>query len=160
MPKPWDSKLEVQIGFEVFAPDQGFYRRPYVAIWIEDKQGKTVRTLNVWYQQGRGNRWLRDLRVWMRAEQARRTADGDDISAAVSGPTRQPGKYSLIWDGKDNHRKAVEQGEYFVCIEAAREHGGYQLLRKSFSFGIRPLKASLGGEAEITGATVELRKKR
>lgn len=161
--KPWDGSLELQIAFEINNPGQGFYRRPYVAVWIEDKEGSAVRTLELWYQQGgRGIRWLRDLRAWMRGEQLRKLADGGDLATTVSGPTRQPGKYTVVWDGKDDQKRVVNQGEYTVCIEVAREHANppYQLLRKSFPLTNRPLKGEVGSNTEIKSASVELRKKR
>ena len=45
------------------------YHKPYVAIWIEDANGKAVKTLDVWHQmKGRedGRKWLPDLRGWWR----------------------------------------------------------------------------------------------
>ena len=36
----------------------------------------------------------------------------------------------MIWDGKDNHGKQLGGGEYTIFIEAAREHGTYQSIRK------------------------------
>lgn len=159
--KSWESSLELMINFEINNPGQGGYRRPYVAIWIEDKEGSPVRTLELWFQQGgRGMRWLRDLRAWVRGESLRKLADGGDLSATVSSPTRNPGKYSVVWDGKDDQKKPVTQGEYYVCVEAAREHGSYQLIRKSFPITNKLLKAELGGNIEIKSADIELRKKR
>ena len=159
--KPWDSSLELLINFEINNPGQGGYRRPYVAVWIEDKEGSPVRTLELWFQQGgRGMRWLRDLRAWVRGESMRKLVDGGDLAATSSSPTRQPGKYSVAWDGKDDKKKPVAQGEYFICVEAAREHGTYQLIRKSFPLANKPLKADLGGNIEIKSADIELRKKR
>lgn len=159
--KPWDSSLELLINFEINNPGQGGYHRPYVAVWIEDKEGSPVRTLELWFQQGgRGMRWLRDLRAWVRGENMRKLVDGGDLAATSSSPTRQPGKYSVAWDGKDDKKKPVAQGEYFICIEAAREHGTYQLIRKNFPLTNKPLKADLGGNIEIKSADIELRKKR
>lgn len=158
--KPWDSSLELLINFELSAPTQGFYRRPYVAVWIEDKEGSPVRTLELWYQQGRGVRWLRHLSAWLRGEQLRKLADGGDLTTTASSPTRQPGKYSVAWDGKDDMKKLASQGEYFIAIEVAQEHGPYELLRKGFPLTNKPLKADLGGNPQIKSASIELRKKR
>jgi FAD:protein FMN transferase len=158
--KPWDSSLELQINFELNAPAQGFYRRPYVAVWIEDKQGSPVRTLELWYQQGRGVRWLRHLTAWMRGEQLRKLADGGDLSVTASSPTRNPGRYTVVWDGKDDQKKPVSQGEYAISIEVSQEHGPYQLLRKSIPLTNKSLKADLGANVQIKSASIELRKKR
>jgi hypothetical protein len=118
-----DIEIAIQTGFKV--------RRPYVAVWIEDKDGKSIRTLSLWVQNNRkGPRWIPDLRRWYRDEQNRAQADGGDLISTVSSPTREAGKYSLVWDGKDDKGKVVDQGEYTVCIEAARQHGTYQLIIK------------------------------
>ena len=39
-----------------------------------------------------------------------------------------PGNYTLTWDGKDDEGKLVKAGKYTVCVEAAREHGGHDIL--------------------------------
>ncbi|MFX9142692.1 DUF2271 domain-containing protein [Acinetobacter baumannii] len=53
----------------------------------------------------------------------------------------------------------MNQGDYFVCIEAAREHGTYQLIREKVTFGNKPFKREFSGTEEIAGASVELAKK-
>ena len=45
---------------------------------------------------------------------------------ALSEPTRPPGQYTLIWDGRDDQGEPVEPGSYIFHIEASREHGGHQ----------------------------------
>ena len=42
--KPWDSRMELAVDFEISQPDGGRYHRPYVAVWLEDATGKEVRT--------------------------------------------------------------------------------------------------------------------
>ena len=75
--KKWDTSLELAITFEVINPGNGRYRRPYVAVFIEDPKGKPVRTVELWYQRGRGARWLRDLRNWYRGEVDRMTVKAE-----------------------------------------------------------------------------------
>ena len=41
-----------------------------------------------------------------------------------------PGAYKIVWDGNDDKKAPVVQGDYFVCIEAAREHGPYEIVRE------------------------------
>ena len=52
----------------------------------------------------------------------------------------------------------MKPGEYTVCIEAAREHGTYQLRRKKINFGDQPQKFQLEGNTEIKGATLDYRR--
>ena len=136
--------------------------RPYLAVWIEDPRGRSVRTLGLWIQTvKRGPRWIPDLRRWFAGEQARKQTEGGDLVATVSGATKNPGKYNLVWDGKDDRGVLVEQGEYVVFIEAAREHGTYQLMRQSVMVGKKQVKpVEMPGNIEIKGATVEFRKRK
>jgi hypothetical protein len=78
----------------------------------------------------------------------------------MSGPTRQPGVYTVIWDGKNDAGKVVDQGDFTVNLEIAREHGSYQLIRKDMALTTKPIKIDLPGNTEIKSATFELRKKR
>ena len=57
-------------------------------------------------------------------------AEGSDIAASTESATRPAGKYTLKWDGKDNTGKMVKPGKHTVNIEAAREHGTYQIVRQ------------------------------
>ena len=64
------------------------------------------------------------------------------------------GAYSVVWDGKDDNGAAASQGDYFVCIEAAREHGPYELVRESISLGTKPAQKALADKGELTAASV------
>jgi hypothetical protein len=151
----WNDKFELALDIEIAQPGGGRSRRPYVAVWMEDSEGQSVRTLALWANTGRGRRWLPDLRRFMRGQRA---AGGD--LATASSATRIPGRYSLAWDGRDDAGRPVEQGHYHLCVEAAREHGSYQLIREPYSFASRPFKVALPGNPEIAGVTVEYREKK
>ena len=150
-------ELELLLSFEINRPDGGRYTRPYIAVWLEDKDNFPVRTLTLWYQQGKGQRWLPDLRRWHRSDQMRRLVDEADLAYTISSATRQPGKYSVVWDGKDDHKKLLKPGTYTLYLEAAREHGTYQLIRKEVTIGGQPFRAELGGNIEIKSASLEYR---
>ncbi|MBL8167059.1 MAG: DUF2271 domain-containing protein, partial [Acidobacteria bacterium] len=152
----WDQSLELAVNFELARIDDMRYRRPYVAVWVEDKDRFPVRTLALWYQKPR---WLPDLRAWSRADRLRNMAEGSDITASVSSATRPAGKYTLKWDGKDTQGKLVKPGKYTVYIEAAREHGTYQLMRQEVDFNGAPKQFNLTGNTEIASASIEYRKK-
>jgi FAD:protein FMN transferase len=151
----WNDRFELALDVEIAQPGGARSRRPYVAVWMEDKDGAPVRTIALWANTGRGRRWLPELRRWMRASR-----DGGDLATTASSATRIPGHYSLTWDGRDDAGRPVEQGQYFLCVEAAREHGTYQLIREQYTFGSRAFKAALPGNAEIGGVVVDFREKK
>jgi FAD:protein FMN transferase len=149
-----DSGMELNIAFDL-AQLFGGARRPYVAVWIEDKDKFPVRTLALWYQK---DQWLPELLSWYRDDRIRAMAEGKDLTASVASATRPPGKYTLKWDGKDNAGKPVKPGKYFVNIEAAREHGTYQIMRQEVELDSKPKQLQLPGNQEISGATIDYRK--
>ena len=160
--RPSDAELELLVTFEINrqAGDARRYRRPYVAVWVEDKDGFPVRTLILWVQAGGpGPRWIPDLKRWYKDDQTRRLVNETDMVATVARPTRPPGKYDVIWDGKDDQGKRLDPGEYFLTLEAAREHGTYQTIRKSIKLGDGLFAEELKGNAEIKSASINYRKK-
>lgn len=154
------SAWELAVQFEILRAEGGRYQRPYVAAWIEDRDGFPVRTLLLWLLQAeKGQRWIPDLRRWHRGDQVRRLAEDKDLVATVSGATRNPGKYSVIWDGRDDHGVVLKPGTYTFYLEAAREHGTYQLMKHEFSVGEKAFTAELRGNEEIRSASLEYRRR-
>jgi hypothetical protein len=131
----------------------GSTRRPYVAVWIEDPDHFPVRTIALWYD--RKSRYLPELRAWHRADRLRAMTEGSQIIDTVTSATRTAGKYTLKWDGKDNAGKPVRPGTYTVYIEAAREHGTYQIIREQMDFSGTPKHVALPGGTEISAATLD-----
>ncbi|MEO6235688.1 MAG: DUF2271 domain-containing protein [Vicinamibacterales bacterium] len=133
--------------------------RPYLAIWIEDKDKVPVRTLAVLYRE-REARYLAELRAWYRGDRLRAMAEGTDILPSVSSATRAPGRYTFKWDMRDQQGKPVKPGAYTVCIEAAREHGTYQIMRQAldFSGGAKQVQVPLNGGIEVTDASLDYHK--
>jgi len=160
---PWIKQLELVVNFEINRPEaeKGHYRRPYVAVWVEDKDGHQVRTLVLWVSMGGSGpfQWLPDLKRWYQSDQDRKLVDKKEIFFTVSRPTRAPGKYKIIWDGRDNQGKQLDGGLYTVTIEAAREHGTYQSIRKQVSLTGKPFTEELKGNVEIRSASIEYRRK-
>jgi hypothetical protein len=157
----WDSRFELAIRLELPVQEGFRVHRPYVAVWIEDLNGKSLRTVSLWVQtQRRGPRWIPDLRRWYRGEESRAATDGGDLVTTISSATRNAGIYDLVWDGKTDKEAVVTQGEYYVCIEAVREHGSYQLIREKIRVGNKPFNAKYTGNEEIKEASVDFRKRR
>jgi thiamine biosynthesis lipoprotein ApbE len=151
----WNSSFELSIDLNLPRIQDARYRRPYVAVWIEDADHFPVRTLALWTQNPR---WLPDLKLWYRDDQMRSMAEGSDISRTVSSATRPPGSYTLKWDGKDNEGKLVKAGKYTVCIEAAREHGGYDLQQRELDFNGKQQQVTLPVTKELGATTLDYHK--
>ncbi len=147
-PAAWQLTISLEL-----ARISGMARRPYVAVWIEDKDRFPVRTIAVW--RDRKARYLPELRAWYRADRLRAMTEGSQIVDAVTSATRTAGKYTLQWDGKDNAGKPVPAGTYTVCIEASREHGTYQIIRQEMDFSSTPKHTALPGGTEISAANLD-----
>lgn len=149
----WKPDYELAVSFDI-AQASFMAQRPYVAVWVEDKDRFPVRTLAVWYSQ-RNSRWLPDLKAWYRGDRLRNMAEGSEILNIVSSATRGPGHYTLVWDGRDNDGTPVKAGTYTVLIEAAREHGTYQIMHQAVDCTGTPRKFDLPGNVEIAAASIE-----
>lgn len=159
-PARWDDHMEMGVNFEINQPDGSRYRAPYVAVWLENKDGSPVRTLSLWVEYPRGTRWISELRRWFRDGQAIYNSGGPDLITTVSSATRMPGQYSLVWNGRDDHGQRVPQGTYILNLETAREHGPYTLIQKTVEIGAKPFTATVAGNEELKGATIEYRKRK
>jgi hypothetical protein len=153
--KTFNGGMELKIDFEINNPGGGgTYRRPYVAVWIENADGFPVRTLLLWVA---GSRWVPELRRWYRSDQVRRKVDSFDL-VSRAGSTRKPGRYSATWNGLDGDEKVCPPGEYTVYIEAAREHGTNQVIRHKLTLGAEPQSHQLAGNIEIKSAQLDYRR--
>ena len=152
----WNPAFELALGLDLPRIQDARYRRPYLAVWIEDADRFPVRTLCLWTQNPR---WLPELKQWYRDDQVRNLSEGTDISKTVSSATRPPGHYTLKWDGKDNEGKLVKAGKYTVVVEASREHGTYQIERHEMNFDQQPQQATLPSGKELGAVTLDYRKR-
>lgn len=129
----------------------GRYRRPYVAMWLEDAEGFPVKTEILWMQTEQpGPRWHRDLTRWYRNDRLRKTVEDVELIGTISGATRGPGEYKAHFEGTDNLDLPLAKGKYTLCLEVAREHGTYQIIREPFEWGDKPIaEKKLKGNVEI-----------
>ena len=141
--------LDLLISLELASPEGGRFHRPYVAVWVEDKDHNYLKTIALWSQKPR---YLEDLRSWYRDSKAATT----DVAYSVTSATRSPGKYTLRWNGLDDASKPVPPGKYTILIEAAREHGTYQIMRQEINFDGKTVQQfTLPGGTEIAGASLD-----
>ncbi len=134
---------------------QGGARRPFVAIWVEDNNKNSIRTVSIWYNKPR---WLHELRAWSKANNNKFSPETGNM-ASIASATRSAGKYTIKWDGKDDKGEDVKNGMYTIHIEVAREHGTYQLMSQEIKIGELPFKIDLGANVEVAGASLEYKKK-
>ena len=148
----WPAERQVLVEFEFERPERKAgrrrkpYRRPYIAVWVEDESGTAVRTLCLWIQR---ERWLRDLRKWHRIH-----GENRPLIDAVTRATRNPGQYELVWDGCDDDGERLPLGSYTIFIEAAREHGSYQITSGVVDTNAVGARIELDGNVEIVQARI------
>ncbi|PCJ40164.1 MAG: thiamine biosynthesis protein [SAR86 cluster bacterium] len=131
--------------------DRG-YERPYVAIWVSTMDNQAIKNLILF---GGQQRWAGSNSRWWRYAGRRSTVE----KINVTRPTRGPGEYQLVWDGRDDSGTLIQPGDYLLHVEASREHGGhsYRNVRFSFTEGIQVLEQEQFGEVGAFKATVEMK---
>lgn len=149
------SNLEISI--EVPTLEVAEYHRPYVAVWIENAEGKAT-NLSVWYQleergqkSEKGEEWLKDMRQWWR-----RIGRSTDMPVdGISGATRAPGKHQLVFEAGKAPLGKLATGDYVLMVEAAREVGGRELVKVPFSWPVKQSSAqSAKGSKELGEVTL------
>ena len=152
----WNPAYELAIGIDMPLPTDARYRRPYVAVWVEDADHFPIRSIALWTQSPR---YIPELKAWYRDDQIRNLSEGTDLSRTISSATRPAGHYTVTWDGKDNEGKPVKAGKYTVMIEATREHGTYQLERREMNFTAQAEKIDIPAGKELGAVTFDYRKR-
>jgi thiamine biosynthesis lipoprotein ApbE len=144
----WPDGHELTVAVTLVRPTTGRkIERPYVAVWIEDADGKPVRTLGVW---GNNRKYLKDLSDWWKF-----AGKDPDLVRSVTKGTRAPGRYSLVWDGTDDKGKALQPGTYSVHIEVHREHGKHVHQTGKIECGDEKVSVTLDATAETGEAEVK-----
>ena len=151
----WPTGYELVVDLELAHMEGQRYKRPYVAVWIEDKDKFPVKTMALWVQKAR---WIPELKSWYHDDRMRSMAEGSELIGSFTSATRPAGKYAIKWDGKDNAGKLVKAGKYMVCLEVSREHGGYNVYRQEMDFSGSPKQVTLKSDSEVASASIEYRK--
>jgi FAD:protein FMN transferase len=147
----WPDDYQLTINLELPKPENRA-RRPYVAVWVEDADGKPVRTVTVW---GDNRKWLTELSGWWKFAK-----DDKELVKSVTRATRGPGKYSVVWDGKDDSGKALPQGTYTLKVEVHREHGKHVFQSGKITCGAEAAKVTLEKNVEAEESVLEYGKKK
>lgn len=145
---------ELVVNFSYTSSESGGrVHNPYIAVWVEDADGEMIDTISLWMKSDKA-KYLRELTRFSEGESTYVDAGGD--LDAVTSATRQAGAYSVAWDGTGIDGSPVAQGSYFICIEAAREHGPYELIREAFTVGAEGFTQALADNGELGAASIEL----
>ncbi|UTW60253.1 DUF2271 domain-containing protein [Kordiimonas sp. SCSIO 12603] len=143
----WKNDFRFKVNFDIPDKDEGNYKRPYVGIWVTDTKRELVRSLLL---LGTSKEWMEETYVWWRRY-------GRKVKAVVDGvtrPTRMPGKYNITWDGRDDYGKPVNEGDYILHIEVAREHGGHTYRQIPISMKNEAFSLTQAAEGELGDVAV------
>jgi len=151
--------LELEVKVELSRPPGAQYRRPYVAVWLEDADEKPVRTgLLLLMTKQPGPRWHRELLRWYKQDNVRKLADDRNLIDTISSASRGPGEYRAVFDGLDDNGQPLKPGKYMLFIEVNREHGTYQIIRQPLELGAKPIETTqLKSNVEVKSASFEYR---
>jgi hypothetical protein len=93
-----------------------------------------------------GARWLNEVREWW-------ADSGNSLQFPVDGLTsasRAAGTYELTFAGTDPKLANLPPGNYKLMVEAAREHGGKEIVSIPFAWpGTAAQSSSASGKAEL-----------
>ncbi|MBL8444404.1 MAG: DUF2271 domain-containing protein [Zoogloeaceae bacterium] len=148
--------IEVEVELPKF--DVADYRRPYVAIWLERPDNSVAANLAVWYdakmRNDEGSKWLKDMRQWWRRTGRTLELPIDGVTSA----TRHPGQHTLKLTAGQAPLGDLQPGEYRLLVEAAREHGGRELLSLPLQWPpTTDERSELRGEHELGNVSLQLR---
>jgi thiamine biosynthesis lipoprotein len=143
----WPQGFAVDVAYEIPAGTDGRRERPYVTIWIANEKNDLVRTLA--FFAGKRRYFDSNYVFWRRNGAANQA-----IINSITRPTRGPGRYTLTWDGLDDHGAPVPQGKYLLFVEASREHGNHILQRIELNIGSAEFTAEATGNGELSRTKV------
>jgi thiamine biosynthesis lipoprotein len=135
------AEISLTMDYTIPPARQALYERPFVAIWVSDRQGKPMHNLLL---LGGDERWARSNSAWWR-----RAGSGRLDTYNVTRPTRGPGEYQLIWDGKDDEGASLLEGEYQLNVEATSRYGGHDYVSQPFSIAPGTQRFANPGQGEV-----------
>ncbi|WP_417452093.1 DUF2271 domain-containing protein [Kordiimonas sp.] len=144
----WPADYLLEIEYELPLISVSNYEAPYVAVWVTGSNNQLVRSLLL---LGKEPRWVEEnYRYWRRYGRKHPA-----IVDTLAQPTRKPGRYRLVWDGRDEQGIPVPKGTYTLHVEASREHGAHSYARHDMTLTDGPSEASIPAQAEIGEITLQ-----
>ena len=105
------------------------------AVWVEDSQGKYIKTLYATKYTANGG-WKRretSIPVWVKkSDLANLTSSQID---AITGATPKTGTLTYTWDGTDSGDTVVPAGDYFLFLEGTLRWENQVLYRAPIRLG-------------------------
>ncbi len=146
-----NADFKLTLDYSIPSQDGRGYERPYVAIWVSTMNNQPIKNLILF---GGEQRWAGSNQRWWRFVGRRSTVERINVTR----PTRGPGEYQLVWDGRDDSGKLIQPGDYLLHVEASREHGGhsYRNVRFKFEEGTQVIEQDRFGEVGAFKVTVEM----
>jgi len=110
---------------------------PQTAVWIEDKNGKFIKTLYVSGFSG----YVKEKQLWLKEWAASsKYTDADAVTAA----SIDVGHHIYIWDLKDYTGKSVKSGKYVVKVEVSSWPSmKYQLVNATIEIGSKEKRSTV-----------------
>jgi len=137
---PWPKDFQVAVNLTLGTNQSGRGKRAYVALWIVNDKNATVRTVDVW---GRQAKYWPELSFWWSDPRNRA-----NFALPLTRATRPDGKYTLVWDGKDDKGHPLPQGKYTVVLEINREHASHSKQTVVVNCADAPVDAVLKATSE------------
>jgi hypothetical protein len=119
------------------------------AVWIEDSQGRYVKTLYATRYTANGG-WRQrptSIPVWV-AKSGLAGLTRTQIDA-VTGATPRAGRLTYTWDGTDSRGTALPPGSYAICLEGTLRWENQVMYRAQILLGSGPAMPTV--EAVYTG---------
>ena len=111
---PGAGKVEVSF---VYATQRGSASNQF-AVWVEDPQGRYVKTLYATKFTASGGWEKRPASLFQWVKQSGLASMTQAQADAFSGATPKAGTLRYVWDGTDHAGRAVPAGEYKMLVEA------------------------------------------
>ncbi|MCD8179487.1 MAG: DUF2271 domain-containing protein [Tannerellaceae bacterium] len=121
-----DHKLEVTVSYE---RQEGRGSNQY-AVWIEDKDGKLLKTLYVTRFTAEGGYVSRPGCTPLWVEKSGAKSLSKEQVDGITGATPQTGDHTYTWDLTDNEGNKVAGGEYTFLVQGTYTYPDHQILFK------------------------------
>ena len=145
----WPAGFQVKVDLTILpGRGHGAHFWPFVVVWVSDPQGKLVRTVALW---GDKRSYVGENRIWWRSFLAKYKYNDMD---RFTRPSRGPGSYSVVWDGKDEDGATVAPGPYVVHVEFVREDGPRAHQTMALTVGPQPAVVTAPADEELGPSTM------
>ncbi len=144
----WPDGYELTLNMTVKPHPNKPKLRPYVAAWVEDSNGRMLRTIELWANK-RKLKYLKDMTGWWRFGRNQKQTE-----PFVTRATRQAGQYSVTWDGLDAQGNPVSPGQYKIVVEVCYEDGDDTTRSTKIECGSHEARATIADTTTFEKLTI------